>query len=91
MEHNLVVIEVKPITVKDRSNELREDLETLKWFLNEAKYYRAVMLIYGNINGVLPENIKQEIENIRNSKIIVLWHSKPNIKPKIIKDESYVA
>ena len=91
MEHNLVVIEVKPITVKDRSNELREDLETLKWFLNEAKYYRAVMLIYGNINGVLPENIKQEIEKISDSRIIVLWHSEPNKKPKIIKDESYVA
>jgi len=91
MEHNLVVIEVKPITVKDRSNELREDLETLKWFLNEAKYYRAVMLIYGNINGVLPENIKQEIEKISDSRIIVLWHSEPNKKPKIIKDENYVA
>ena len=92
MEYNLVVIEVKPVTVKDRLNELKEDLETLKWFLNnEAMYYRAVMLIYGNINGVLPENIKQEIKNIDDSRIIVLWHSEPNKKPKIIKDESYVA
>ena len=91
MKYNLAVIEVKPVTVRDRLDELREDLETLKWFLNKAEYFRAVMLIYGNINGILPENIKQEIENIRNSKIIVLWHSKPNIKPKIIKDESYVA
>jgi len=84
MKYNLAVIEVKPVTVRDRLNELREDLETLKWFLNKAEYYRAVMLIYGNINGVLPENIKQEIENTRDSKIIVLWHSKPNMKPKII-------
>jgi len=88
---NLVVIEVKPVTVKDRLNELREDLGTLKWFLNKAEYYRAVMLIYGNINGFLPKNIEQEIENIDDSRIIVLWHSEPNKKPKIIKGESYVA
>ena len=31
MEHNLVVIQVKPITVKDRINRLREDLATLKY------------------------------------------------------------
>jgi len=87
---NFVVIEVKPVTVKNRLNELREDLETLKWFLNEANYYRAVMLIYGNINGSLPEEIKREIRNI-DSRIIVLWHSEPNKKPRIIKNESYVA
>jgi len=87
---NLVVIEVKPVTVKNRLNELRKDLKTLKWFLNEAAYYRAVMLIYGNINGSLPEEIKQEIKNIDDSRIIVLWHSDPNKKPEIIKDKSYV-
>lgn len=91
MEHNLVVIEVKPVTVKDRLDELRKDINTLKWFLNKAKYYRAIMLIYGNINGVLPENIKQEIKNIDDSRIMVLWHSEPNKKPKIIKDERNVA
>lgn len=91
MEHNLAVIEVKPVTVKDRLEKLREDLETLKCFLSEeAKYYRAIMLIYGNINGVLPENIKREIENINDPRIIVLWHSEPNKKPKVIKGESCV-
>ena len=90
MKHNLVIIEVKPVTVKDRLEEFREDLKTLKWFLNEANYYRAIMLIYGN-NGFLPEEIRQEIRNIDDLRIIVLWHSEPNKKPKIIKDESYVA
>ena len=85
MEHNLIVIEVKPVTVKDRLNEFREDLNTLKWFLNEAKYYRAIMLIYGNIKGIISENIKQEIKNIDDSRIMVLWHSEPNKKPNIIK------
>ena len=88
---NLVVVEVKPVTVKNRLDGLRQDLETLKWFLNEANYYRAVMLIYGNINGFLPEEIRQEIRNIDDPRIIVLWHSEPNKKPKIIKNESYVA
>lgn len=86
MEHNLVVIEVKPITVKDRINKLREALGTLKYFLNKANYYRAVMLIYGNIKGVLPKNIKREIENIDEPRIMVLWHCEPNKKPKIIKE-----
>ena len=82
MKHNLVVIEVKSVNVKNRLNELRDDFNTLKWFLNKAKYYRAIMLIYGNINGVLPENIKQEIKNIDDSRIMVLWHSEPNKKPR---------
>jgi hypothetical protein len=86
MAHNLVVIEVKPITVKDRLNELREDLRTLERFLNESEYYRAMMLIYGNINGVLPKNIKQEIKNINDPRIIVVWHSNPKTPPEVIKD-----
>ena len=67
-------------------DKLRKDLNTLKYFLNDKpKYYRAIMLIYGNDNGDLPENIKQEIKNIDDSRIVVLWHYEPNKKPKIIK------
>ena len=91
MEHNLAVIEVKPVTVKDRLDKLRKDLETLKYFLNnEPRYYRAIMLIYGCDNDDLPKNIKQEIESIDDPRIVVLWHSEPNKKPKIIKGESYI-
>lgn len=88
---NLVVIEVKPVTVKDRIDELSEDFETLKWFIDNANYYRAIMLIYGNVNGDLPRNIKQKIEDINDRQIIIIWHYEPNKKPKIIRDESYVA
>ena len=84
MENNLVVIEVKPVTVRNRLEELKKDLGTLKWFLDEAKYHKAIMLIYGNVNGDLPENIKRIIEKIDNPKITVLWHSAPGKKPKII-------
>jgi len=47
MNRNLMVIEVKPVTVKNKINELKEDLKTLKEFLHKARYYRAIMLIYG--------------------------------------------
>jgi len=85
---NLVANEVKPVTVKDRIEKLREDFKKLKWFISNANYYRAIMLIYGSVNDNLPQNIKQEIECIQDKKIIILWHYKPNKKPKIIGDKS---
>jgi len=88
---NLVIIEVKPVTVKERIKELCEDFKTLKWFLDNADYYRAIMLIYGKVNGSLPVKIGQEIENVHDKRIITLWHHEPNKKPQIIGDESYVA
>jgi hypothetical protein len=88
---NLVVIEVKPVTVKDKIRKLREDIDKLKMFItSKVNYYRAIMLIYGSINGDLPQNIKQEIESIQNKKIITLWHYKINKKPKIIGGERYI-
>ena len=93
MKHNLVVIEVKPVTVKDRINELKEDFTTLKWFLDNANYYRAIMLIYGNVNGNLPESIREEIKNISDERILIMWHSQPYREPEIIinESESYIA
>jgi hypothetical protein len=85
MENNLVVIEVKPVTVEQNLNKLSKDLKNLKWFLEEAGYFKAIMLIYGNVNDNLPNNIKQKIKNNNVSGIMVLWHSKPYEKPKIIK------
>ena len=84
MEYNLVVIEVKPVTVNDRIDDLIKDFKTLKWFLGEAKYYRAIMLIYGMKNNDLPEKIKDEIEKIDDKRIIIIWHSEANKKPEII-------
>jgi len=91
MEHNLVVIEVKPVTVESRISKLREDIETLKWFLDNANYYQAIMLIYGNVNGYFPENIKTEVENISDGKIMILWHSDSYGKSEIIKGKGYIA
>ena len=49
------------------------------------------MLIYGNVNGDIPQNIREEIEKVKDERIIVIWHYEPNKKPKIIGGESYVA
>ena len=91
MKQNLVVIEVKTlVAVEGDINKLKNDFGKLERFISEAKYYRAIMLIYGNLNGDLPLNIKQEIECIQDKKIISLWHYKPNNKPKIIGGEKYI-
>jgi hypothetical protein len=91
MGQNLVVIEVKTVYVKDKIRELKEDIDKLKMFItSKVSYYRAIMLIYGNINGDLPQNIKQEIGCIQDEKIIIIWHCKPNKKPMIIGGEKYI-
>lgn len=88
---NLVVIELKPVTVGKRVPKLKDDFNTLKWFINKANYYRGIMLIYGNVNGNLPLNIQQEIKDVNDGRIIIIWHYEPNKEPKIIEDESYIA
>ena len=92
MEKNLIVMEVKTLTaIQEDINTLIEDIDKLKMFIaSTAKYYRAIMLIYGKANDNLPQNIKQEIESIQNKKIITLWHYEPNGKPKIIGGERYI-
>ena len=90
MEQNLVVIEVKKVLVKDHIKELRKDFDKLKMFISNDNYYRAIMLIYGNVNGDLPQNIKKEIESVRGEHILVLWHYELTKEPKIISGEKYV-
>ena len=91
MKQNLVVVEVKPVTVvKNNINKLRGDLDKLKKFISIAEYYRAIMLIYSSGNDNLPQNIKKEIKSFQDKKIITLWHYKPNEEPKIIGGERYI-
>jgi hypothetical protein len=88
MDRNLVVIEVKPITVKDRINELRKDLKTLQGFLDKAKYYRAIMLIYSNGEQDLPGRIQSEVDNFSKKcggRILMVWHRGPGEELKVIR------
>ncbi len=82
MNRNLVVIEVKPIlTSIDR---LREDLVTLKKFIDDGKYYRAIMLIYGNESNKKFERIKNEVMKWSNEHLLLVWHRCPEERMEFI-------
>ncbi len=82
MNRNLVVIEVKPITTENR--ELEKDINTLKGFLEKARYYRAIMFIYGE--GECRNNIIQMAKNSigDNNRILLVRHCRPGEKPLIV-------
>ncbi len=82
MDQNLVVIEVKPATVK--VNELREDLKKLEGFLDKARYYHAIMLIYGDGEHELAQRIRDEIKNFPEERILLAWHSWARKKLEIV-------
>lgn len=84
MDRNLVVMEVKPVTVKDKINKLRKDLKTLKGFLDKAGYYRAIMLIYGNGEHGLPQEIRDEIENFSEEGILLARHSRARKRLEVV-------
>ncbi len=83
-ERNLVVIEVKPVTVKKSLSELRIDVETLKGFLKEAHYEMAIMLIYGDGSGDLPQEIRTELKDFDEKAILLVWHRGPGERPMVI-------
>jgi len=83
-KYNLAVIEVKPVTVKDKPDKLRDDLKTLKGFLNEAHYHRAIMLIYGDGSCDLPQKIQTELENFHEEHILLVWHRGPGEMPVVV-------
>ena len=88
MKRNLVVIEVKPVTVKDRMSELEKDLKKLKGFIDRAKYQRAIMLIYGADGDDLPANFRIEIKRLRNKyseRILFVHHPGPGKEPVIVQ------
>ena len=73
MNKNLVVIEVKPVTVGD-SQELKDDLKKLKCFLTKAKYRWGIRLIYGDGHHDLPQKIITEVEKCHGERILLVWH-----------------
>jgi len=83
MKRNLVVINVKPVTVK-RANGLRKDLKILKGFLNDARYYRAIMLIYGNDEYDIPQEILDEVKSFSEERILLIWHRGYGRRPVVL-------
>jgi hypothetical protein len=82
MKNNLVVIEVKSINNPNR--DIREDLIKLNLFLENAEYFRAILLIYGKGNANIIYRIKEECELNPKSKIIFIWQKEPMKPAKII-------
>lgn len=79
---NLVVIEVKPIST--RYDRLRDDLKTIMLFLNKAKYYRGIVLIYGNDKSNSIDRIKKELRTFPKEKLLLIWHKDPLKKSLIV-------
>jgi len=86
MNRNLVAIEVKPLTVKRRIGKLREDIKKLKEaFLGEGRYYRAVMLLYGDGKRDLSEEIVRKMEGFAGNcggRLLMIWHRGPGERPE---------
>jgi len=82
MNRNLVVIEVKPLLAS--IGRILEDLTTLKMFLNEAKYFRAIMLIYGNDDSGNIDRIREEFRLFSNEELLLIWHKEPKEFPMIL-------
>jgi len=82
-DKNLVVMEVKPITVKMKG--LRKDLDTLNHFLGSAQYHHAIMLVYGNQEGEIPNWIPQQIAARGRGLILLFWHACPGQSPRSVQ------
>jgi len=86
MNQNLVVIEVKPINAK--RSDIKGDIEVLKKFIDKAEYYRAIMLIYGNVNDELPKPYQIEVDDLPRKyeqRLLFLWHREPGERLIVIK------
>ncbi len=87
MGRNLAVIEVKSSVapINGRSG-LREDLRTLQGFLDRARYYRGIMLVYGDGTCELPRRIRSAFERVHDSRVVKVWHKGPGIEPTIVHE-----
>lgn len=79
MDHNLLVIEVKPVNARDEG--IKKDLETLTAFHDYGHYKRALYLIYGDSNTDFHKFRKSVLffakknrKNTINLDAVELWH-----------------
>lgn len=84
MNRNLVIMEIKNINRRGILVEIKNDLRKIKTFINKAKYFKGIMLIYGSDNSDLTKEIVKTIKNHSCNKILVLWHKSPLTPPEEI-------
>jgi len=53
MEKNLIVIEVK---ILKKNTKLKYDVDKIKYFINEANYFKGIMLLFGDSEKNTIEN-----------------------------------
>lgn len=82
MEDNLVVMEVKNIdTQNHKIKPIIDDMKKVKNFIEKAKYYRGIMLIYSDGIKDFPDDLKKQIyEDFKEEKekVFLFWHNGPN-------------
>ena len=80
MNGNLIVMEVKPVNAKP--NDIRNDLQKMKSFVREGRYYRAIYLVYGGNNKELEKFRKKVMRQVQKPEgdqidlqgICLYWH-----------------
>jgi hypothetical protein len=88
--NNLAVVEVKAI--KNASGPcairsgLKKDLDTINTFIETLRYYRGIILLYGDGDCDLPRPVldKANEYNQGQNNIIFLWHPGPSKQLKFL-------
>jgi len=83
MSKNLVIVEVKRLVAE--IGEIKEDIVTLQEFLDNAAYFRAILLIFGDGYSRKFGRIKQEWTDTSDNRIILVWHNQVGHKPNFWK------
>ncbi len=74
MDHNLVVMEVKPAAATRKK--LAADLRKLSKFVNEARYLRGILLTYSN-GAEQPPLAVVEASGRSSGNVWVMWQPGP--------------
>jgi hypothetical protein len=74
MDHNLCVLEVKPITGADAG--FKKDVATLTRFVTEFSYHSGILLVFGDgeaAESVIKAKIGADLGVLREKHVCVLW------------------
>ena len=85
MNNNLVVVEVKPVTVQ--KDGLEKDFRTLRDFIIKARYFRSIYLIYGYDDDVIANvaaKAQAEIVDLAAGSFYLLAHRQPLSPAEIV-------
>ena len=86
MERNLAVVEVKPANAS--LAEFKEDLQHLRQFLDDARYFGAVSLVYGDLSDKRRELFAGEFDTafhgLDEKQSLFMLHERPGRSARVI-------